>query len=478
MAENMTSQVRVRFAPSPTGFLHVGGLRTALFNFLLAHKNGGTFVLRIEDTDKSREVQGAVDDIIQTLEAFKLNFDEGPIYQSKRLEIYRDHAQRLVDAGHAYKCFCTPARIADLKKQAEAQKAPFKYDKHCLKNPPDSAIKGSFVIRQNIREEGEVTYEDLVHGKVTIQNRLLDDGVLIKSDGFPVYNFANVVDDHLMNITHVIRGEEFLSSTPKHILLYRAFGWLEPQFAHLPLLLDSKRRKLSKRAGDVAVRDYLKGGYLPEALLNFVAFLGWNPKTAQEIFSLDELISAFDLKQINKAGAIFDLAKLQWFNRHYLKMKPIVELLELAKPFWPRLFSNNYPENFRQKVLGIERERLTTLAELKNRGEYFWEELEYDPELLRWKQMSGKAIKEALVRAKAVISGGLSNNTQEIEKKFLNEIGAGDKGEILWPLRAALTGLKASPGPFEILGALLSLPNGKEIITQRIDKAIDKSEKL
>ena len=466
------SQVRVRFAPSPTGFLHVGGLRTALFNFLFARHHKGKFVLRIEDTDKSREVAGAVENITETLKIFKLDFDEGPFFQSQRLPIYQEHIQKLIEKGAAYRCFCSAERIANLKKQAELAKAPFKYDKYCLKKLQQTGDK--FVIRQNIPEEGITTFQDLVYGKITIQNHLLDDGVLIKSDGYPVYNFANVIDDHLMKISHVIRGEEFISSTSKHILLYEAFGWQTPQLAHLPLLLDKKRQKLSKRAGDVAVKDYLDKGYLPEAIINFIAFLGWNPKTEQEIFSLEDLVKEFDLEKVNKSGSIFDLEKLQWFNSYYLKQKSLSDLTDLLRSYLdPK--AREYPKKFLQKIAEIERGRLKTLSEIGERVGYFFSELKYDPDLLTWKKMSKEEIKLSLEKSKTIISKfKVQSSKLEIEKTFLTEIGEGDKGAMLWPLRVALTGLQASPGPFEIIEAFMVLPDGKEKILKHIHQAIKK----
>lgn len=491
------SKVRVRFAPSPTGFLHVGGLRTALFNFLFARHHKGDFILRIEDTDKSREVAGALENIVETLKFFKLGFDEGPTlenpkvkiqkskskggygpyFQSQRLEIYKKHADELIAKGIAYKCFCSGERIAELKKQAELLKQPFRYDKHCLKNPEQTGK--TFVIRQNVPEEGFTEFDDIVYGHIKVENRLLDDGVLLKSDSWPVYNFANVIDDHLMEISHVIRGEEFVPSTPKHILLYQAFGWQPPKFAHLPLLLDKSRQKLSKRSGDTAVREYTGKGYLPEALLNFVAFLGWNPKTEQEIFSLDELIRAFDLEKVNKSGAVFDIDKLNWFNAHYIKQRDVAELTELVKPHLPPE-SKDYPEDFLQKIVEIERERLNMLSEIGERVGYFFRKPEYEKTLLRWKDMSGEDIKNSLQNAEKVISnfpaspagGQFPISKEKIQTVFFNQIGEGDKGKMLWPLRVALTGLKASPGPFEILEVFLSRPEGKKEVLARIQNAI------
>jgi glutamyl-tRNA synthetase len=465
------NKVRVRFAPSPTGFLHVGGLRTALFNFLWAKKNKGVFILRIEDTDKSREVAGAAQNIQDTLKKFNLDWDEGPYFQSQRLDIYKKYINVLLVKGAAYRCYCPAERIAELKKEAELQKMPFKYDKHCLKNPSNGAGNIKFVIRQNVPEEGFTEFNDLVYGPIKIENRLLDDGVLIKSDSFPVYNFANVVDDYLMQITHVIRGEEFVSSTPKHVLLYQAFGWALPQFVHLPLLLDKERKKLSKRSGDVAVQEYLEKGYQPGAILNFVAFLGWNPKTEQEIFSLEELVKAFDLSKINKAGSIFDLEKLKWFDKHYLKETPSEELVEPSKPY----LDVDLPDEFIAKILEIEKGRMVNLEEVGERARYFFHEPEYDKNLLRWKKMTDMEIIISLNSSKKIISNFPDTILeQDIKNAFFKEIGERDKGEMLWPLRVALTGLKASPSPFEIMEAFFILPNGKEIVLERIEKAIEK----
>ena len=432
--------------------------------------------MRIEDTDKSREVAGAAENIQATLKTFKLSWDEGPYFQSERLKIYQEHAEILLQKGAAYKCHCSAERIAELKKEAELLKQPFRYDKHCLKNPRPQ--DGKFVIRQNVPEEGRTSFADLVHGEIKIENRLLDDGVLVKSDGWPVYNFANVIDDHLMEITHVIRGEEFIPSTPKHVLLYQAFGWTPPEFAHLPLILDRNRKKLSKRTSDVAVKEYLDKGYLPEALANFIAFLGWNPKTQREIFSLEELIAEFDLKKVNKAGAIFDLEKLRWFNAHYIKQKSSSELLDLLYPYFPAKAAK-YPQEFLQRVAEIEKERLEVASEIGERIGYFFREPEYQKELLRWKKMTDQEIRLSLEQAQKMISNIKEQSTkQALEQMFFKKIGTGDKGILLWPLRVALTGSKASPGPFEIMEAFLILENGRETILRRIEQAIAKLKKM
>lgn len=529
---NPNSTVRVRFAPSPTGFLHVGGLRTALFNYLFAKKHGGKFILRIEDTDKNRIVKGALENIIEILFKFRLVPDEGPqipkgkygpYIQSQRLGIYQKCVQELINKGTAYKCYCSNERIAELKKQADAQKQSFRYDKHCLKNPPSpqpSPIKGEervggYVIRQNIPEEGKTEFTDLVYGNIEVQNRLLDDGILLKSDGSPVYNLANVIDDHLMNITHVIRGEEFIPSTPKHILLYQAFGWQLPQFAHLPLILDKERKKLSKRTGDITVKEYLEKGYLPEAILNFIAFLGWNPKTEKEIFSLEELIQEFDLKKVNKAGAIFDLGKLDFINREWQKRLNLGArdpMYERTKKLLEEKFGNltlspspkservgerlgTSEEKFFNKIWPLIQERIKGPSDLEDKLPefyFFFREPIYEADLLMWaglpdikiKKWPGEvpSVKATLQKlydfykqldVTALTASDLNNKTFD----FIKEQGIG-VGDTLWPLRVALTGLRASPGPFEILEAFLILPNGKEIILSRIQTAIAKLENL
>lgn len=498
----MNTQIKVRFAPSPTGFLHVGGLRTALFNFLFARKNEGQFLLRIEDTDKSREVAGAVENILETLKFFELPIDEEPLFQSSRLKIYQEHAQILLQKDAAYKCYCSEERIAELKKQADAEKRPFRYDKHCLKiSPsPDARLPARqegragerFVIRQNVPAEGITEFDDLVHGKIKIENHTLDDGILVKSDGWPVYNFANVVDDHLLGITHVIRGEEFIPSTPKHILLYQSFGWEVPKFAHLPLLLDKNRKKLSKREGDVAVKEYLEKGYLPEALLNFVALLGWNPKTVQEIFSLEQLINEFDLAKVNRAGAVFDLQKLNFINRQWQKQLNLGTNDPLAKRAG-KLLSERAEERvnsvFFEKVWKLILERISGPSDLEEKLPefyFFFEDPEYEAKLLIWKDTAKQTIKKNLAAILDFINqdlrfnssipaaaGGQDGVIAGVLQEFISKNNL-KAGEVLWPLRVALSGLKNSPGPFEIMEAFLKLSDGREIIVRRIQKAIDK----
>ncbi|MEK7548111.1 MAG: glutamate--tRNA ligase, partial [Patescibacteria group bacterium] len=334
--------------PSPTGYLHVGGLRTALYCYLFARKNGGKFILRIEDTDRERYVEGAVENLINTLEWVGLAYDEGPTKdgkdignlgpytQSKRTEIYRKYAQELIDKGHAYRCFCTKERLEEMRKRQEENHLAPMYDRKCLELPKsevETNIKAGipFVIRQKMPYE-TIKFKDLIRGNIQFDGKTVDDQILMKSDGFPTYHLANVVDDHLMEITHVIRGEEWLPSTPKHIALYKSFGWNPPEFAHLPLLLNADKTKLSKRQGHVAVEEYIKEGYLKEAIINFVVFLGWNPGSGEEneIYTLDQLEKAFTLDKVHKAGAIFNLEKLDWFNWRWKKQNFLEKLAVLT----------------------------------------------------------------------------------------------------------------------------------------------------
>lgn len=491
--------VRVRFAPSPTGYLHVGGLRTALYNYLFAQKQGGTYALRIEDTDQSRLVPGAVESLVRSLNTFGLNAQEGvvlkdgsvvevgeygPYQQSKRLPIYKEYAEKLIASGHAYHCFCTPERLTSLREEQQKNKQAPKYDKHCLslsrEQIGDWLTAGeSYVIRLNVPVEQEVSFEDMVRGEVTFSTRDVDDQVLLKSDGFPTYHLANVVDDYLMAITHVIRGEEWLPSTPKHVLLYQAFGWTVPAFAHLPLLLNPDKSKLSKRQGDVAVEDYLKKGYLQEALLNFVALLGWNPGkgSTQEIFTLDELVSQFDFAHIHKGGAVFDHQKLDWMNSEYIKKLPLDELFErmVDGEFFDRDFIKSAPDamqepEYLKKVLAIEQERLATLGEFGKENPFFFiSELGYDPSLLAWKENGTKDTKAALEKAVSVLNDADTAvwGTKEALQEYLLAAAGEKRGDFLWPLRVALTGAQKSPSPSDVAWVL-----GKELSISRLNKAI------
>jgi len=373
----MNNEIRVRFAPSPTGYLHVGSLRTALYNYLYAQKTGGRFILRIEDTDRNRFVEGAVENLVSTLKTVGLDYDEGPdkageygpYYQSQRLDLYRKQVDYLLDKGDAYYCFCTQEELDAMRREQISRNEHPMYDKRCRNIPPSEARKRveaneKHVIRLKVPDEGEVTFYDIVREKVTFPWEMVDDQVLIKSDGFPTYHLANVVDDHLMQISHIIRGEEWLSSVPKHLHLYDCFGWKVPKMAHLPLLLNPDKSKLSKRQGDVAVEDFLNKGYLPESLLNFVALLGWHPSGNEEIFSLQQLEKAFSLKRINKAGAVFDHEKLNWMNNKYIKDLPAKNIADRSRKYFTEAGIDPGDDQRLIAIVELLKERVNLLSEL------------------------------------------------------------------------------------------------------------------
>lgn len=491
-------KIRLRFAPSPTGYMHVGNFRTALYGYLFAKKNGGDFILRIEDTDQKRYVSDALEKLISIINWAEFDYSEGiyiengniiekgnygPYLQSKRLKIYQKYVKQLIDNGKAYYCFCTPERLEEMRQEQLAMKKAPMYDRCCLKLSKEEIDKKisageKFVIRQKINTEGSTEFQDLIRGKVSIKNELLDDQILLKSDGYPTYNFANVVDDHFMEITHITRGDEYISSTPKYIQLYENFGWEVPLFAHLPLLLNPDRSKLSKRQGDVAVEDYIRKGYLKEAIINFVVMLGWNPGKGetQEIFSLDELIEKFDFSHVHKAGAVFDLKKLDWINTQWIKKISLDDLCARSLKFWKEKdFYNNTSEEkkseeFLKKVLSIERERLTKLSEVGDNNKFFFQDIDYDKELLRWKDMSDESLKNNLIRAKEMLENISEKDwTRENLEKEMFKVAGENRGEFLWPLRAALTGEKKSPSPFECAWVM-----GKNESLLRINKALGK----
>lgn len=496
--------VRTRFAPSPTGFVHIGNIRTALFGYLFAKHNKGTFILRIEDTDRVRLVEGAVENLLKVMKHLGINPDEGfyldekntvqekgafgPYLQSERLSLYQKYALELIDKNKAYYCYCSEQRLDDLKKEQIALKKPPMYDRHCrslTKEQKETQAEQcqkegrNPVVRFAMPQEGQTVIHDLIYGEISYENKLLDDQVLLKSDGFPTYHLAVVVDDHHMQISHVTRTEEWIPSTPKHILLYEALNWKPPIFAHMPLLLNPDKSKLSKRQGDVAVEDFLAKGYLKEALVNFVAFLGWNPKTTQEIFSLEDLISQFDLEKVNKSGAIFDIHKLDWVNGQYIKSKPIGELVNLALPFWEQVGINtqNYSREFLNAIMKLEKERLKKMSEIGERTKYFFELKDYENALLIWKKSDAKTAKQALSDLHDLFTNlDTANFTQknlDVEIKNLISEKGYDNGSVFWPLRACLTGLSASPNPLEITETLF-IGYGKEEILRRIKTAINK----
>ena len=482
---------RTRIAPSPTGYMHVGNLRTGLYSYLLAKKNNGQFLVRIEDTDQQRLVSDAIEVILTSMqwvgiipdEGVKLDQeqkitqsgDKGPYIQSERLAIYQEYIQTLLKNGSAYHCFCTAERLEELRQKQQLNKLPTIYDRQCLKIDPAEIqariAKGeSYVIRLKMPQSGETVFEDLIRGEIRFENKLIDDQVLIKSDGFPTYHFAVVVDDHLMEITHVIRGEEWISSTPKHLQLYKYFGWEPPRFGHLSLILNPDKSKLSKRQGDVAVGDYQKKGYLPEALLNFIAFLGWNPGDDRELFTLEELIKEFSLEKVSKAGAVFNVEKLNWYNKEYIKKLSNEELAKRAEPWFKEQGTRNKEQVV--KAIGLEKERITTLAELPEAINFIFELPEYSKDVLVWKKSNPEEAQKILTELKTY----LNNLSIQFSKTEL-ELTIGEwikeknysNGIVLWPLRVALSGQQNSPGPYDIAEVL-----GKEEVVRRIDIALQK----
>ncbi len=476
---------RVRFAPSPTGYLHVGGLRTALYNYLFARRNKGKFILRIEDTDRKRFVEGAVENLITSLKWCGLEFDEGPdsggelgpYLQSQRLHIYDHHVQELIKSGHAYYCFCTSERLNALREEQQRQKLPqAKYDKHCLhlsKDEIENNLASGIekVIRLNVESNMKIIFDDIIRGRVEFDSNNIDDQILIKSDGYPTYHLANVVDDHLMKITHVIRGEEWLSSTPKHVLLYDFFNWEKPQFAHLPLLLNPDRSKLSKRQGDVAVEDYRAKGYLKEALVNFVALLGWNAGDDKEFYYLDELIEKFSLERVNKSGAVFDLEKLNWLNAEHLRKKSDEEILQLLKEeVRQSSFADiQYSDEYLLKVISSMKERVSFVHEYLSKSPYFFKEPnEYEQAAVAksWKPETPDQLKK-LCETFAQLDNPTKEDFEHAFIKTVDELNIG-KGKLIHPLRLAVSGLSTGPGMFDILFIL-----GKDEVIRRINKAID-----
>ncbi|PID59625.1 MAG: glutamate--tRNA ligase [Ignavibacteriae bacterium] len=486
----MENKIRVRFAPSPTGYLHVGGLRTALYNYLFAKKNNGKFILRIEDTDRSRYVEGAVEKLIDSLKWVGLNYNEGPdkegnygpYFQSERLDIYNRHVQKLIDEKKAYHCFCSAERLTKLREEQQKQKLPqAKYDKHCL-NLSEYEIKTKlennepYVVRLNVKPNEIIRFNDIVRGNVEFNTDNIDDQILIKSDGFPTYHLANVIDDYSMKISHVIRGEEWLTSTPKHVILYNYFGWELPQFAHLPLLLNPDKSKLSKRQGDVAVEDYRDKGYLKEALTNFVALLGWNFGDDQEYYLMDELIDKFSLERVNKSGAVFNVEKLDWLNGLHIRNKETSELLPLFKEEITKseFSSQELSDEYLSEIIDSMKERITFVKDLVNDCKYFFEKPKsYDENIIkkRWKDDSPKLLNNLVDE--------LENNKAETKEDFekilksvveKNECGM---GRLMHPLRLAVSGVGLGPGVYDLLKIL-----GKEEVIERIKIVLTKIPKL
>lgn len=479
------ASVRTRFAPSPTGYMHLGNLRTALYAYLLARSQGGTFILRIEDTDQEREVPGAMELIFQSMRQAGLTYDEGPdvggdfgpYIQTQRRDIYPVYARELVEKGGAYPCFCTKEQLEAARAGVEARGETYKYQKTCLHIPPEEAQRRiaagePHVIRQNVPTSGVAAFDDLLYGHVEVPADTLDDTVLIKADGLPTYNFANVVDDHLMGITHVMRGTEYLSSAPKYNLLYQAFGWQPPLYLHLPAVMKDHTRKLSKRHGDPSFEDLLAEGYLKDAIINFIALLGWSPGTEQEFFSLKELEAAFDVKGLSRAPAIFDTQKLNWFNGEYMAGLPFEDYYRLALPWMTRVLD---PDRFDLRRLAeMMHTRTDVLKHLPEKIAFLAALPDYDLSLYTHKKMktNPEVARQAIAFALPVLEAVADWSEAGIHDALLPQIAeSGMKnGQVLWPVRIALTGLASTPGGAIEMAYLL----GKEESLRRLRVALER----
>ena len=454
------NEVRTRFAPSPTGYLHVGGLRTALFTYCIAKKAGGKFILRIEDTDQERYVEGANEVIYRTLRAVGLNWDEGPdvggdygpYIQTERRGIYKEYAEKLVQLGGAYYCFCDKERLQELKAVQEASGVNPMYDRHCRNLSPEE-IKAKldagmpYVIRQKIPLEGTTTFHDVLYGDITVDNATLDDQILLKTDGLPTYNFANVVDDHLMGITHVVRGNEYLASAPKYTLLYKAFGWEEPMYIHVEHIMRDKQHKLSKRDGDASYEDLINKGYLSEAIVNYIALLGWSPKGEREIFSLPELIEEFDISGLSKSPAIFDPLKLRAINGEYIRAMSPDEFARIAEPYIRETCKGDFDI---KKIAALLQPRTEVLTDIPAQVDFLDEMPEYDLSLYENKKM--KTNRETSLEVLEKVLPALENITDwnfdvlhDVLFNLIAEMGV-KNGYLLWPVRVAITGKQFTPG--------------------------------
>lgn len=485
----MKQKIRTRFAPSPTGFPHVGNIRTALFAWLFARHNGGSFIVRIEDTDVTRKVEGAVDSILNSLRWLGLDWDEGPrvggkygpYFQSERLDKYHEVAKQLVEQGDAYYCYCSPQRLKEMRAEQVRLKQPPGYDRHCRELSQEERTKKEAegvtpVVRFKTPLEGQTKFNDLIWGDMVFENSTLDDFVMLKSDGYPTYHLANIVDDHLMEISHVIRAEEWLSSTPRHVLMYQALGFEPPYFAHLPMLLGSDRSKLSKRHGAVSITEYYKQGYLPDAMVNFLALLGWSLDDKTEIFSRQELIDSFSLERVSRTAAVFNQDKLNWMNGVYIRSLSADEFYEAAEPYLmmdkaagEAVICN---EEHVRNILPLVHERAKTLVEVAGLAQFFFiEKLDYAPDLLIGKNMSQESTLEALKVAQQRLEQFKVFDAESLEallRPLAVELGL-KTGQLFGVLRTAVTGRTATPPLFQTMVVL-----GKEHCLKRIESALDK----
>jgi glutamyl-tRNA synthetase len=488
----MDKRVRVRYAPSPTGYQHIGGIRTALFNYLFARVNNGDFILRIEDTDRTRYFDGALEDIFETFKWLGIDYDEGPekegsfgpYFQSKRIDIYKKYAEELINKGWAYYCYCDAERLERVRKEkAEKKESNIGYDRYCRNISEQEAQKlkkktSNPVVRLKVPLEGKTFFEDKLFGKIEVDNSTLQDFVLLKSDGFPTYHLANIVDDHLMEISHVLRAQEWIPSTPNHVLLYKAFGWTPPQFCHLPMVMGKDGQKLSKRHGATQVKEFKDKGYLPEAIINFIVLLGWAFDDKQEIFSLDDLKKCFDINKINKSSAVFDYMKLDWFNGFYIRKKSIDELLDLTLPFYKtkELISTNLTDeelNYLKKVIPLIQERIEFINEAPDKSDFMFGEI---PPYKAWEQIIPKKTdKDTVIKilsdSKEILNNLGRESVDDLQHKLydLSQKYNVKAGAVFMPIRIAVTGTNKSPELFPVMEVL-----GKERVLNRIEEAIKK----
>ncbi|MBN1376684.1 MAG: glutamate--tRNA ligase [Dehalococcoidia bacterium] len=476
--DNKSDQVRVRFAPSPTGYPHLGNIRTALFNWLFARHTGGVFILRIEDTDQARKVEGAVEIIMDSLKWLGMDWDEGPHFQSQRIDMYSKYADQLISEGKAYRCFCTPERLEQMRQAQIARKQPPGYDRRCRKLTDeqieaalDTGIKP--VVRFKSPLEGHTTVTDLIRGEVVFDNSTLDDFVLLKSDGYPTYHLANIVDDHFMNISHVMRAEEWLSSMPRHLLLYRAFGWQEPQFAHLPMILGPDKSKLSKRHGATAINEYRDKGYLPEAMINFLTLLGWSLDDKTEIMDRSQIIESFSIERVSKTAAVFNMNKLEWMNGVYIRNLAPEEFAVRCLPFVERDLSREIRRPidpvYLKQITPLVQERAKTLGEVAGLVDFFFtDKLIYDAALLQGKLEKSQAV-IVLQKSIAVLDSMQDWKAELMEaavRPLTEEVGL-KAGPLFGILRVAVTGRTASPPLFQTMEVL-----GKQCSMERLQQAL------
>lgn len=476
------NEVRTRFAPSPTGYLHVGGLRTALFTYCIAKKAGGKFILRIEDTDQERYVEGANEVIYNSLKAVGLNWDEGPdvggdygpYIQTERREIYKEYAKKLVELGGAYYCFCDKERLQELRAVQEASGVNPMYDRHCRslsKEEVEEKLKAGipYVIRQAIPETGTTTFHDVLYGDITVENSTLDDQILLKTDGLPTYNFANVIDDHLMKITHVVRGNEYLASAPKYTLLYKAFGWEEPTYIHVEHIMRDKQHKLSKRDGDASYGDLIAKGYLSDAIINYIALLGWSPKGEREIFSLPELVEEFDISGLSKSPAIFDTLKLRAINGEYIRAMSTDDFAKIAEPYIRKTCKGDFDI---KKIAALLQPRTEVLTDIPDQVDFLDEMPDYDLSLYENKKMktdrgTSLEVLEKVLPVLEKLDDFSFDALHDALFGLIAEMGV-KNGYVLWPVRVAITGKQFTPGGAVEAAEII----GKEETVRRMKRSI------